>query len=226
MRNTKRNAANVREIRTADIFAAACAAQRINGGYVKESTRRYNDDESYVDIVANKIIVRNIINGQIDAVTDDDRVEADAVRSYWRMKMFAVLGGTASSFTTSCVSAASTDYVLSDDLLSFGIISYMPEGYAKGMVRDQREEQRADAELLSDHFGAINEKITGEVRVIDCVYSKNYMCYYVTGTIGRNAVMWSSKNAVDAGKRFKLVGRVKRHRDNNVTQLNYVKLKA
>lgn len=222
------------EIPTMQIFAAACAAQRINGQYVKESHTVYpggnpwnpdGSDAPYVLVKANKVMVREwLASGSNEAITDADRAEAEAVRGYWQLKLFNVLSGTASDYERSAVEAAASETINSHDHKLIGLISSLPAAYERGLVRDKRLEVRQDAAIGSQHFGNIGDTVTGKVDIIDCVYSQNWACYYVTGTLNGNMILFTTKQPVEAGASFSLKGKVKKHRDENITQLNYVKL--
>ena len=230
-RSSKAKAKVGRPIPTIDIFALACAAQRINGSYLKEDTYDYSTDPAnYGEVVsskkANKVMVRGWLSkNDMSQVTDVDRSEAEAVRGYWQLKLFNVLSGTAGDYEKNAVETASAAEIDSYDYLKIGIIASLPQAYERGMVRDQRLEARQDAALGSQHFGTVGEAVTGDVEIIDCIYSKNWSCYYVTGKFGTNMIMFTSSDAVEAGKTFKMKGKVKKHRDENITQLNYVRLK-
>jgi len=212
----------------ADVFAAAAAAQRVNGEYVKESRieyRKVGNNEEAVQITPNKILIRKFLSDSADQITDDDRNEGAAVRSYWKLKMFALLQGNASDYISKAVELASKETIASNDALSLALISSLPAGYIRGMERDVRDEVKQDAVLLSEYQGREGDRIKGRVQVLDCIYSQKWLCYYVTGKIGNNVFMWASKSEINSGSEFELQGRVKRHRDNNITQLNYVRLK-
>lgn len=223
-----------RNYATADVFTAACAAQRINGSYVKETHTVYQSgypwlpdgsDAPYTIVEANKVLVRKWLSTNDTAhFTEDDRLEAEAVRSYWQLKLFNILCGTANDYEKSAVEAASQDEVNSHDHKKIGIISSLPAAYERGLVRDKRLEVKQDASIGSQHFGSIGDAVVGKVEIIDCVYSQNWTCYYVTGKLDGNVVLFTLKESVEAGKTFPLKGKIKKHRDENITQLNYVKL--
>ena len=225
---TSKPKAPIVEYPIADVFAAAAAAQRINGEYVKDNCVKWENGEDgkevAIPVSANKYLVRKFLNESPDQVTEADRNEGAAVQSYWKMKMFAVLQGNGNEFTSRAVEAAGKETVASNDFMSLGIISSLPASYIRGIANDIKTEIKQDAVMLSAHQGKVGDHIIGKVAIIDCIYSKNWMCYYVTGKIGNNVFLWISKSAVDASTEFNLKGRVKRHRDDNITQLNYVKL--
>lgn len=131
-----------RKIPTADIFAAACAAQRINGQYAKETHAVYEggspwlpdgSDAPYTMIKANKILVREwLAAGDTSSILDVDHAEATAVRGYWQLKLFNVLNGTASDYEKTAVGAASSDEIDSFDHKTIGVIASLPAAYEIG----------------------------------------------------------------------------------------------
>lgn len=223
-----------RQIPTLDIFAAACAAQRINGSYVKEDHRVYeggnpwypDGSEAPSTIVrANKALVREWLStNNAEQITNSDRNDANAVRSYWQLKLFNILTGTANDYEKSAVEVASAETISSHDHQKIGLISSLPAAYERGLVRDKRLEVKQEAAFGSQHFGHVGDTVTGKVEIIDCIYSQNWACYYVTATLNGNMILFTFKQPVEAGNSFSLKGKVKKHRDENITQLNYVKL--
>ncbi len=226
--------ADSRKYATVDVFVAACAAQRINGSYVKENHVVYEggypwrpdgSDAPYTTVKANKVLLREwIAADDFSCVTEADRLEASAVRGYWQLKLFNVLAGTANDYEKAAIAAASSDQVDSFDHKTIGIIASLPAAYERGVHRDKKMEIKQEASLGSQHFGRIGDQVHGTVEIIDCVYSQNWACYYVTGKFDGNMILFTSRQSVDTGAVFKLKGKVKKHRDDNVTQLNYVKL--
>lgn len=233
-RGQSKNASNGRMIPTEDIFAMACAAQRINGQYVKETHTVYENgspwlpdgsDAPFTLIKANKVMLREwIASNNLTMVTDADRQEAEAVRGYWQLKLFNVLNETANDYEKASVTAAAAETISSHDHKNIGIIASLPQAYERGVLRDKRLEVRQEAAAMSKHFGRVGDAVAGKIRIIDCVYSQNWLCYYITGQFDGNMVMFSFKEKVDTDKVFNIRGKVKKHRDDNVTQLNYVKL--
>lgn len=223
-----------RNYATADVFTAACAAQRINGSYVKETHIVYQggypwlpdgSDAPHTTVEANKVLVRKWMStNDTTHFTEEDRRDAEAVRGYWQLKLFNILCGTANDYEKSAVDAASQDEVGSHDHKKIGIIASLPAAYERGLVRDKRMEVRQDAAIGSQHFGNVGDTVAGKVEIIDCVYSQNWACYYVTGKLDSNMVLFTLKYSIEAGKTVSLKGKVKKHRDENITQLNYVKL--
>lgn len=213
-------------INTVDVFAAACAAQRINGSYVIESkyVEDPQDSNKYITVLPNKELVRNLLNNATNLVTDADRKEADAVQGYWKLKLFAVMCGNASDYVKCAVEAAGQDTVMSTDFKTLAIISSLPSAYDRGIVRDKIQEERQEIAYSSSHIGEVGKSIKGQVKILECNYSKTWNRYYVTGVIDTNLVFFGASTAADIGKTYQINAKVKSFRDDNTTQLNYVKL--
>ena len=233
-RGESNKASNGRMILTSDLYAMACAAQRINGQYVKETHTFYpggspwnpdGTDAPHVVVKANKVLVREwIAANSLAEVTEADRSDAEAVRGYWQLKLFNILNDTANDYEKAAVETASAESISSHDHKKIGIIASLPQAYERGVLRDKRLEVRQEASSVSKHSGRVGEAVAGKVKIIDCVYSQNWLCYYVTGQLNGNMIMFSFKDKVETDKVFNLKGKIKKHRDENVTQLNYVKL--
>lgn len=225
----KKPAAQVKEVPSLDVFIVAAIAHRINNGkLIKDDT--YERDENGLiikTIIPNKRLVNTILSTDdyASTFTDQDREDGAAVQGYWRMKMFSILSGNTSSYIETSVRLASLETVKLNDFLTIACIAGLPLGMERGIVRDIRDEQRQDAQFLSEHLGKIGDKITGRVKVINCVFSKKWECYYMNGIVGTNVIMWANAKAVEVDKEYSFTGKVKNHRDNNVTQLHYVRLK-
>ena len=92
------------------------------------------------------------------------------------------------------------------------------------IVYYKKDEIKQDAQLISQHFGNVGDKVIGKVTILDCFFSQKWQCFYVTGSYGTNMVMWASSKELKAGTEHTFTGRIKRHRDNNITQLNFVRI--
>ena len=68
-----------------DVWAAACAAQRINGAYLKTIEEGKNTE-------TNRQIMDNFI-ANTDLITEADREQGQAVRTYYKGFTFKILQG-------------------------------------------------------------------------------------------------------------------------------------
>lgn len=213
-----------REVPVIDVFAAACAAQRLNKGFFKEDFHRYVFGGKSEQVLANKNLTVALLKDRAYLVTDRDREEAEAVRGYWQLKLFSVLADTAGPYEKSAVEVAGRETVFESEWFKAGLIASLPSAYERGVRMDRVNEIKEEAKFNGKHIGTVGGRVEGTVLILNCVYSKTYETYYVTGKVEENLVMFASKTKIAEDSEFKIKGRIKQHRDNNVTQLNYVKL--
>jgi hypothetical protein len=214
-----------REVPVIDVFAAACAAQRLNKGFFKEDFYRNMPGGKSERVLANKNLTVELLKDRAYLVTDRDREEAEAVRGYWQLKLFSVLADTAGPYEKSAVEVAGRESVFESEWFKAGLIASLPSGYERGVRMDRVNEIKEEAKFCGEYAGPVGGRVEGTVLILNCVYSKTYEMYYVTGKVGKNLVMFASKTKVTEDAEFQIKGRIKQHRDGNVTQLNYVKLK-
>ncbi len=213
-----------REVPVIDVFAAACAAQRLNKGFFKEDFYRHVPGGNGERVLANKNLTVELLKDRAYLVTDRDREEAEAVRSYWQLKLFSVLADTANQYEKSAVEVAGRETVFESEWFKAGLIASLPHSYERNVRMDRVNEIKEEAKYTGKYIGQPGDRVEGTVTILNCVYSKAYETYYVNAKLDENIVMFQSKTKIAEDAEFKLKGRVKKHRDNNVTQLNYVKL--
>jgi hypothetical protein len=207
---------------TADVFAAACAVQRINGEYLKEDKLVFDTDGHVIatEKVANKRLVREVLEGASQVqITESDREQGEAVRSYCRSLTFKILKGKIlSEFEQRMVQIADKEVV--DSFYDVAIASSLPASYERSKARINVESRIRDA---SGFIGNIGDKVTLNIEVLRCFYSQNYNVYFVTGiTEDNKSVFFSYREQVAIGTMMYVKGSVKAHRDGS-TQLNRVK---
>jgi hypothetical protein len=211
-----------------DVFAASVAAYLNHYTYCKDPVNTIDQVTGITtNYNANKIMIKDILADNSFKVIDADREEGELIQSYWRMKMFDSLSGHyVSQFMQASIDTASKDMIRSNDFQAIGIIASMPDSYKRHMKKDELNEIKMDAQLVSVHVGTIGTNFQGEVKILDCRYSNSWGCYYINAIQGNNLFMWSTRNEIIAESIITISGRIKNHRENNVTHLNYVKIKS
>ena len=217
----KRLKAEVTKINANTVWAAACAALRINGEYLKDPKW---DPETDKTTRPNKAVMRELMLTNTADITAEDYAQADVVQTYWRNKLMDVLAGTANTFTKQAVDFASQEEFASNDWLALATIAFLPEGYNRGIERDKQHMKKFEATMGSQHFGTIGEKISGKATIIDSRYSEKWGTYYNTAQFGGNVILFTFRKQLDTGKEVCFTGTVKSHRDDNITQLNRVRI--
>jgi hypothetical protein len=203
---------------TADqVWGAAVAADRINGGYLKEPV--YSRNLDVVEKQPNKVIVKGWLReNSFGAVTESDYAAGREIRHYFNGLLLKELSGKINDFERQALKIAQKDEFTGRDMLDFAIISCLPAA----MLRDQaRKELDSDIRGSTQLSAAVGDRVQGEVEVIKSFYSKDYNKFRITAKLGDSFVdFWFGK---DLKGTVGIKGKVKAQRGNNTTQLNFVK---
>lgn len=206
---------------TDEVFAAACAAQRINGEYLKDDKILY-DTDGYVEKVekiANKKLTSQFLRGDFD-INDEDRALGQEVRQYCNSLTFKILQGkTLSDFEQVMLSVADKETV--DSFYEIAVVSSLPASYERYKARAETDRRVRDT---NGFVGDMGDRVDLKVNVVKCFYSRNWNVYFITAITENNkSVFFSSRNQIDIGKSLNVRGTVKSHRDGS-SQLSRVKV--
>lgn len=225
--NIVRKPKNTMSFPADDVWAAACAAQRINGDYVKIVTSYVTNEEILPNSLqtptklTNRMIMDRLLADKSE-ITEADREQAQAVRSYYKGLTFKILQGkNLSEFENNAMVFANRDVIESN--FEIATIASLPSCHERAVKRDNdnRKLENARGGLI----GRVGDKVKVNVEVVRSSFSQQYNTYFISGvTTDDQAVFFSYKEPIDSGKLIIAEGTVKRHGDNT-TQLNRVKVK-
>ncbi len=225
--NIVRKPKNTMSFPADDVWAAACAAQRINGDYVKIVTSYVTNEEILPNSLqtptklTNRMIMDRLLADKSE-ITEADREQAQAVRSYYKGLTFKILQGkNLSEFENNAMVFANRDIIESN--FEIAVIASLPSCHERAVKRDNdnRKLENARGGLI----GRVGDKVKVNVEVVRSSFSQQYNTYFISGvTTDDQAVFFSYKEPIDSGKLIIAEGTVKRHGDNT-TQLNRVKVK-
>ena len=207
-----------------DVWAAAVAAQRVNGSYLKEDLFKFNEDGSR-DLVSrrNRDVMMDFLAGN-GTITDEDRAEGREVRRYLQNDLtFRALKGRLSEFDASVsrVVAVEDEFDSVQHRLELAVVACLPQSRQRSLARANKDERLAHCKPVDAN---INDKVNLNVEVIQGNYSQQWGIYWITAvTEDSRAVFFSSKQNYDAGQWLTVRGTVKAQRDGR-TQLNRVKV--
>jgi len=208
------------------VWSAACAAQRINGEYVKAVTSYVTNEDILPESEQTppKEINRDIINRLVadpSQITDADRVQAEAVRKYYKAFTFKILQGKMlSEFDNNAMVISNRDVIESN--YDVAVIASLPASYERAVKRDNLNRKIDNAS--GGFVGRVGDKVKLTVEVIRSVFSQQWNVFFITGiTTDDQPVFFSYRETIPTGKTIVAQGTVKAHRDNS-TQLNRVKL--
>jgi len=204
------------------VWGAACAAQRINGSYVKDPQYKYEDGkEPELTVPANKHLMREILESENDPrLTQQDLDDGEACRTHYQGLIFKEIAGTLNSgFLKAVYALSAKEDFLSNAYIELAQLAAAPQGWRRDSVREANIEKAS----FGKYLGNVGDKITGDVVVTESNYSKNYGIFFVHGFVDSNAVFFAHKAGFTPGATVAIKGTVKSQRDNFTTQLNRVK---
>jgi hypothetical protein len=201
-----------------DVWSAACAAQRINGSYIKLSI--ISESDPATTKLSNRMVVEQLL-ADLSGITDEDREQGVKVRAFYQAYTFKILQGKQlSDFDNTAMLIANREVITGN--YDVAVIASLPSCYERGVER-QTAEQRVNF-ATGGFIGKASDKVKLEIEVIKCTYSHSYNVFFVTGITEQDQpVFFSYKDKIPTGDTMNIVGTVKAHRDN-ITQLNRVKL--
>jgi hypothetical protein len=201
---------------TVDVFAAACAANRVNGGYLKYTE---TNDESGTSKLANKILIRQFLDGTFD-VRDGDREQGEKVMQHCRSLTFKLLTDKRlSDFEQNMLSIVEKETL--DSNYDIAIVSSLPNTYNRSEYRRAVDTRIRETEGV---FGTVGERVQVTAEVVKSYFSEQWGTNFITAITDDNKqVFFAYKQSLTVGDNINIDGKVKAHRDNS-TQLNYVKM--
>ena len=201
-----------------NVWSAACAAQRINGSYIKLSI--VSESDPATTKLSNRMLVEQFL-ADLSGITDKDREQGKKVRAFYQAYTFKILQGKQlSDFDNTAMLIANREVITGN--YDVAVIASLPSCYERGVVR-QSADQRINF-ATGGFIGKANDKVTASIEVLKSVFSMKWNTNYVTGiTSDDQVVFFAYKEALDIGKVLNINGTIKAHRDNS-TQLNRVKV--
>lgn len=227
--------AEKKEFPTWQVLELACAAQRINGSYVKEGEAVYSQDGKFMYMkTANKLLMQLTLdivkwNGPTQEQpallkpNDDDKELASEILKYFRRLMFAAIEGD-SEFLTSINSILQSENTKENQ---FGYVACLPSVYKRDYAthNTKKRSKTVDLEFLAEVDEWLNDL---DCEVLESIKSKNFEGYNICAIIDNKMVSWISKKDLKLGACVVVKCKIKDHskhwkHENPVTRLNYVK---
>lgn len=228
----KKDKVPVKTVSTQEALAMACAAQRINGAYLKD-TRRFSCEENKTQF-ANKELVKFAFEERpgmlpMDFIrpvpTEEDYAQVAEIQKW--MKRYIMLGlGELDDFKKDMIGAVSADVVPNNNL---GRVAFIPEFVKRdqretGLTKEIRVEYRDSA-----YLGKEKDMVDGVAKILDKRFSSQWESFNYTAVMDGNLVSFMNKHDHEVGAMKRIKGKVKAQTQNklfsaNETRLNYVKL--
>jgi hypothetical protein len=206
---------------TADqVWACAAAAHRINEGYFKEEVWMLNATPPYRAKQANKMLVKEWLReNNFTELTEADYAAGRRARDHFKSYTLMMIAGKLNEFQQTALKIATKDSFTGRDLYDFAVVSCLPEVAERDQQRTDLKREIYASEQLP---GAEGEAVTGDITVIRSRYSNEYNKFKIDARMGDSFVdFWFSK---ELKGELRIKGKIKSHRGNKTTALNYVKV--
>ena len=225
-----------KEFPTQQVLELACAAQRINGTYIKEGENVYAEDGVFMySKKTNKMLMLCTLEPAIwtadpkDApmplkVLPEDVALAEEIKKHFRKFMFSAIEGT-NDFQTNINSILGSDTVKQNQ---FGYVACLPSVHVRDIAQTKvKKAARTVEEGALAELGSTVKDLDAEI--ISSVKSKNFEGWNIDAIINNKMVSWMNKTSLDLGPAVVVKAKIKdcnKHwkHQNDVTRLNYVKV--
>jgi hypothetical protein len=215
-----------------DVFAAAVAAQRINGEYVKRTDsqkfttriQKPQRTDAYGTKLSNGSMMKVILASDRSDILSEDYERAETIRDYFCSMITLVFEGTAKDFIKTAVDAATSEEI-SESGNMLMLVSSLPSVYERNIKRNAEREHLSklieSSVPLSNNIG---ESVKLHVTVVDSIYKERFGSYAVNAIVtGTNQlVFFFDRHEWVKGSKYNLSGRIK-SKINKTTQLHYVR---
>jgi len=209
-----------------DVWAAACAAQRVNGAYYKEAAYEWDEVTQTQKILhrKNRDVMMEFLQNP-DRLLVEDVEEGERVRNFLQHDLtFRAVKGKLTEFDSAaskCLAVQDRFYTVSHRY-ELAVVACLPASAAR---TQQHQTSTSRIQFARGGFvGDVNSKVQANVEVLSCVHSKQFNIFWIRAlTDADQPVFFSSKTPYDVGTNLTITGKVKAHKDN-FTQLNYVKV--
>jgi len=210
-----------------DVWAAACAAQRANGEYLKES-KPILDPNNPGRVLSTQLRNRDVMMQFLTdptQLTVDDIERGEHCRKYLESDLtFRTLKNKTGEFDNAIRKVLAVKEHFDDHFHKYelAIVACLPQSVERSEVRQNSESRVQFA--TGGVIGKEGDKVELNVEVLNSNFSKQYNIYWIRAiTEADQAVFFSNKEAFDPGTWLTIKGTVKAHKEN-LTQLNRVKV--
>lgn len=207
-----------------NVWAAAAAAYRINGEYLKEDRSETNTEGLVVvSKRRNFTVMKDVLREQSFTEADIERGREIRELVEQRLTFNTLTGRALSQFDQNILDATARDtFAMPRDAMTLGLIAFVPEYVARAVRRDNADSTISEAR--SEPVGKVGERVDIQLTIVDCTFSAKYLIYFCRAVDAQNrAVRFSYKHQMSAGTDLKLRGTVTDYNEG-ITRLNRVKV--
>jgi hypothetical protein len=200
------------------VWAAACAAYRINGAY-----RKYPDiQEGKIVAPANRELVKLYLGiDNCEFITEADRQQGLKCRQTLQNSVtMEALKGQLDEWSLLIARMTALEDVTTDYEVS--VITALPKNYDQIVARENLNSRLAHCD--NTPIGRMNERVTVEGEIVRVSYSNRFNTFYTTViTKANQEVFFAYRERLATTRQIRFCGRIKRHA-GRATQLSRVKI--
>lgn len=216
---------------TQQVLELACAAQRINGSYVKEQEHIFADDGVLMYTKQpNKILMLVTLDDKMVIpdvkalkIEPEDVERANQIRKYYKRLLFAAIDGE-NEFLTTVNSILASDTVRENQL---GYVACLPSVQARDETH--LKVKKAAQSVEEGYLGKPGDRLADlDCEILEVIKSKNFTGWNICAIINNKMASWMSQVELTKGPCVIVKAKVKdnsKHwkHGNDETRLNYVK---
>jgi len=220
-----------KEFPTQKVLELACAAQRVNGAYLKEQEGVYANDGVLMYIkYPNKILMMLTLDDKMVIpdtkalkIEPEDIARAEEIQRYYKRLMFAAIENE-NDFLTTVNSILNSDTVRENQL---GYVACLPSVQLKDYVHN--EVKKASRVVDEGFLGNPGDRLADlDCEILEVIKSKNFEGWNICAIINNKMASWMSQVELKRGPCVVVKAKVKdnsKHwkHQNDETRLNYVK---
>jgi len=209
------------EFTAEQVWACAAAAERINGGYLKEDQWMHNATPPYLDKTANKTLVKNWLRtSDFVELTEADYAAGREARQHFNSYTLLALKGAMNEFQVNAMKVAAMETFTGRNLYEFAIISCLPSVAARDRARNELSREIWFSDQLSYDVG---DTVISDITVLSAAYVQDYGKFHIKARLNDSYVSFYFAAEMKKGETVRIKAKVKAHRSDKTTQLNYVK---
>jgi hypothetical protein len=220
-----------KEFPTQQVLELACAAQRVNGAYIKEGEVVYAaDGVAMYTKQPNKVLMlytlddtKVIPDVKVLKISPEDVARAEEIVTYYKRLIFAAIEGD-NEFLIKIHTLLGSETVKENE---FGWMACLPSVQSRDLSHNQikKAAQSVDEGYLADIGSQLKDL---DAEIISSIKSKNFEGYNIDAIINNRMASWLNKTTLTLGPCVIVKAKVKDHskhwkHGNDVTRLNYVK---
>jgi len=225
----------MKEFPTHQVLELACAAQRINGSYLKEQEHIHSEDGKFLYTKhGNKMMMLCTLDytrWTADPssaplplrILPEDIARAEEIQKYYKRLLFAAIDGE-NEFLTTINTILNSETVKENQ---FGYVACLPSVQARDAVQNQIKKIAKHVE--EGFLGKPGDRLADlDCEILEVVKSKNFTGWNICAIIDDKMASWMSQTELKQGPCIIVKAKVKdnsKHwkHGNDETRLNFVK---